>query len=205
MLEPLPIAVLASGEGTTVEALEGAIRSGRLPARIVLVLADRPGAPVLGRAASLGLPTVVLPRAGVTAADWSRRATEELSQRQARLVLLAGYLGIVPDEFLRDWEGRTINLHPSLLPRHGGRGMYGRRVHESVLSAGDRETGATVHLVTKDVDRGPVLWQARVPVPLGATSERLREVVRGPELEALLEVLGRFADGRWSLPYRPKP
>ncbi|MCI4370825.1 MAG: hypothetical protein L3J81_05815, partial [Thermoplasmata archaeon] len=101
------------------------------------------------------------------------------------------------------WAGRTVNVHPSLLPRHGGPGLYGRRVYESVLAAGDRESGATVHLVTDRVDEGPRLLQERFPVEPGDTPESLQVRTQAVERRLLLEAVARFADGRWPLPYVP--
>ncbi|HEY6238291.1 MAG TPA: formyltransferase family protein, partial [Thermoplasmata archaeon] len=126
-----------------------------------------------------------------------------LKERGVELVLLAGFLAILPPEFLRAWSGRTVNLHPALLPRYGGAGMYGRHVHEAVLRSGDSETGVTVHLATDDVDAGPILWQERTSVEPGDTPEVLRERLRPLEMRALSEVLRRFADGTWNLPYAP--
>lgn len=203
MVRLLPVAVLASGEGTTLERLAEAIAGGHVPARVVLVVSDRPYAPAIERARRRGLPTSVLPFRGVPPDAWARKLGALLEERGAEVVLLAGFLAILPDAFVRAWSGRVVNLHPSLLPRHGGPGMFGDRVHAAVLAAGDAETGATVHLVTSDVDAGPVLWSERVPVAPGDTPATLRERVRPAEDRALREVLRRFADGTWALPYVP--
>ncbi len=196
----LPFALLASGEGTTLEGLAEQIDGGRLAARLVLVLSDRPHAPAIERARRRGLPTSVLPFRGSVPGRWSAEASALLRARGAELVVLAGFLAILPREFLADWSGRIVNVHPSLLPRHGGPGMYGRRVHEAVLAAGDRETGVSVHLVTEAVDAGPVLWQHRLDVARGDTPETLRERLHPLEVRGLAEVLTAFADGRWPLP-----
>jgi phosphoribosylglycinamide formyltransferase-1 len=201
----LPIAILASGEGTTLEAFAEAVSGGHVPARIQVVISDRPHAPAIERARRRGLPTAVLPFRGTPEDVWSARTDAVLRERGVELVLLAGFLSILPGSFVRAWKGRVINLHPSLLPKYGGRGMYGSRVHEAVLAAGDPETGATVHLVTDDVDRGPVLEQLRVAVEPGDTPETLRERVRPLEQRALIDVVRRFADGVWPLPYRSEP
>jgi len=201
MAPPLALAVLVSGEGTTLDGLAEAIAGGHLPARIGLVVADRPYAPAIERARRRGLPTAVLPFRGAPPASWSERLSALLRERATELVLLAGFLAILPPEFLRDWSGRVVNLHPALLPRYGGPGMYGRHVHEAVLRSGDGETGVTVHLVTDAVDSGPVLWQERTAVEPGDTPEVLRERLRPLELRALSEVIRRFADGSWTLPY----
>ncbi len=202
MPRTVPVAVLVSGEGSTLEALAEAVAGGHVPARIVLVLSDRPYAPAIEKARRRGLPTAVVPFRGVAADVWSSRVTRLLTDAGSELVLLAGFLAILPPALTRAWDGRILNLHPSLLPRHGGRGLYGLRVHEAVLHSGDTESGATVHLVTDDVDRGPVLLQERVPVRAGDTAEVLRERVRPVELKVVCEAIRKFADGTWTLPYR---
>ncbi len=204
MAPPLAVAVFASGEGTTFEAVAEAAAGGHLPIRVAVVVSDRASAPVLERARRRGLPTAVLPTRSASGAEWARRATEVLEPAGTELVLLAGFLSILPPAFTRRWAGRTINLHPSLLPRYGGRGFYGLKVHAAVLAAGDAETGATVHLVTDAVDGGPILRQQRVPVLPGDTPERLRDRVRDAERVALFDVLERFATRRWRLPYAPR-
>ena len=201
MTRALPIAVLASGEGTTLEGLAEEIDAGRLPARIVLVVSDRPGAHALDRARRRAIPAVLLPARGVDREAWSARLTEEVSAHRAQLVVLAGFLRIFPASWVERWRGRAINLHPALLPKYGGPGMYGHHVHEAVLAAQDAETGATVHLVTGTVDGGPILLQERIPVVPGDTPDSLRERVHPVEVRLLAEVIRRFAEGAWLLPY----
>ncbi len=201
MTRRLPIGVLVSGEGTTLDALAELALGDHLPVRIVLVVSDRPHARAVERARGRGLPTLVLPSRGVDPEAWAARLTQELAQKGVELVVLAGFLTILPDSWVRRWQGRAINLHPALLPRYGGAGMYGNRVHTAVLAAGDRETGATVHLVTEDVDGGPVLAQERVPVEPGDTPETLRARLHPVEVALLAATIRRFADGSLPLPY----
>ena len=113
----------------------------------------------------------------------------------------AGFLTILPDDWVVRWRGRAINLHPSLLPKYGGRGLYGPRVHRAVLAAGEAETGATVHLVTEEVDRGPTIAQARLAVLPGDTPATLRARLHPVEVELLATTLRRFAEGTLPLPY----
>lgn len=198
---PLVLAVLVSGEGTTLEGIAERIEAGRLAARIGLVIADRPGTPALARARAHGLATREILRSGRGEADWSRDVREALTTGGAELVVLAGFLAILPPSLLESWKGRVINLHPALLPKYGGRGMYGRRVHEAVLRAGERETGVSVHLVIEAVDAGPVLTQVRVPVRPDDTPTSLRERMHPVEVEALAATIAAFARGDWPLPY----
>jgi phosphoribosylglycinamide formyltransferase 1 len=201
----LALGVLASGEGTTLEALAEQAAGGHVPARVAIVLSDRPYAPALEKARRRGLATAVLPLKGMTAEKWTAQATKVLTDAGVELVVLAGFLSILPPSFTTAWEGRAINIHPSLLPKYGGRGLYGDKVHAAVLAAGDLETGATIHLVTQDVDGGPVLAQQRVLVESGDTPEGLRLRVQAAERVALYAVITRFAEGEWSLPYREAP
>jgi len=197
----LTVGVLVSGEGTTVDELAELAAGGHLPARIALVAADRPHAPAIERARRRGLPTLVVPTHGVDESEWAARLTRELEAKGVELVVLAGFLTILPPAWVRHWQGRAINLHPSLLPRYGGPGMYGERIHRAVLAANDRETGATVHLVTDAVDRGPVIAQARIDVRPGDSPESLRTRLHPVEVTLLAETIRRFAEGLFPLPY----
>jgi len=152
------VATVVSGRGSNLAALLRALGDSG-PARVVLVISDRAGAGGLAIAARHGIPTHVLNDTADTA-EWRR----VLARARADLVVLAGFLKRVPDRIVAEYRGRIINVHPALLPRHGGPGMYGRRVHEAVLRAGETRSGATVHLVTEEYDAGPVLGQASVPV-----------------------------------------
>ncbi|MFI5419153.1 MAG: phosphoribosylglycinamide formyltransferase, partial [Candidatus Lutacidiplasmatales archaeon] len=201
MRRVLPVAVLASGEGTTLEGLAEAISGAQVPARIALVISDRPNAHVIERARRLGLPTGIIPFHGRPPGEAASALDRALEESGSELVVLAGFLSILPRDWVRAWSGRVINVHPSLLPKYGGRGMYGAHVHEAVLAAGERESGVSVHLVFEEVDRGTVLLQARFPVVPGDTPETLRARAHPVELELLGEAVGNFAEGRWPLPY----
>lgn len=199
-----PIAVLVSGEGTTLDSLAELVRTRRLPVEIALVVADRPRAPAIEKARRRHLPVLVLSSRGLDREAWAGSLTVELEARGVRLVVLAGFLSILPASWVEHWKGRAINLHPSLLPKYGGPGMYGARVHEAVLRSGDVETGATVHLVTNDIDGGPTILQERLPIRPGETPESLRDRLHPVEVRLLAEVIRRFAEGRLPLPY-PEP
>lgn len=157
----LRVATVVSGRGSNLAALLEALgREGdRAPAEIVLVASDRADAGGLAVARQHAVPTHVF-NDSADSAEWRR----VLEAAGANLVVLAGYVRKVPADVVAAWQGRMLNIHPALLPRHGGTGMYGRRVHRAVLEAGDVRSGATVHLVTEEYDRGPVLGQASVPV-----------------------------------------
>jgi phosphoribosylglycinamide formyltransferase 1 len=202
---PLPIAVFVSGEGTTLEGLVATVRAEALPVRVALVVVDRPEAPALARAERLGLPVRVLPSRGVDRNEWGRQVTDELTAAGVELVVLAGFLRMLPASWVVRWQGRAINIHPALLPRYGGPGMYGDHVHRAVLAAGDRESGATVHLVTAEVDGGPILAQERVPIRPDDTPETLRARLHPVEVALLAATVRRFATGELPLPYPERP
>jgi phosphoribosylglycinamide formyltransferase-1 len=201
MRPPLRLGLLASGEGTTLEGLATALAGESDSLEIAVVVSDRAGARALERARRLGLPTAVVGTNDPEPEGWAERLTTVLDTRGVELVVLAGFLPILPPSWVARWSGRAINLHPSLLPRYGGRGMHGRRVHESVLAAGDPETGVTVHLVTGAVDAGPAIAQRRVPVLPGDTPESLRNRLRPVEIDLLASTLRQFAQGSLPLPY----
>jgi len=185
------VAVAVSGRGSNLEALLRALGTGA-PARVELVLSNRGGAGGLAVARRHDVPTAVLSDPA-DAAEW----LAVLDRHRVDLVVLAGYLKLVPPAVVSRFRDRIVNIHPALLPAHGGRGMYGRRVHEAVLAAGDRETGATVHLVDEAYDRGAILAQARVPVLPGDTPERLAARVLEVEHRLLpAVVLAAAAAGR---------
>ncbi|MGI0055070.1 MAG: phosphoribosylglycinamide formyltransferase [Thermoplasmata archaeon] len=201
MARALPVGILVSGAGTT---LEGLARRWAMPAasiEIAVVVADRSGIGAIERARRLGLPAEVVDRAHGVDAAWADRLTGRLRAYGVELVVLAGFLSILPEAWLLDWQGRALNLHPSLLPKYGGKGMHGLRVHAAVLAAHDAETGVTVHLVTSHVDGGPTIEQRRLPVRSDDTPQTLRARLAPLEVDALDRAVRRFADHQLPLPY----
>jgi phosphoribosylglycinamide formyltransferase-1 len=188
----LRIAVLLSGRGSNMLAIERACREGRLRATIALVGSDQPAAAGLLRARELGLHT-----AAVDFAAFPQRVAAEAALRQAiddagaDVVALAGYMRILQPAFVAAFRGRMLNIHPSLLPRHKG-----LHTHRRVLEAGDRVHGATVHFVTDELDGGPLVLQARVPVLPGDDEARLAARVQAVEHRIYPQVLGWLAEGR---------
>jgi formyltetrahydrofolate-dependent phosphoribosylglycinamide formyltransferase len=168
------LAVLLSGSGRTLQNLIDRIADGRLHASIAGVGSNRADAFGLQRALDHGLEARTLANASATG-SW-------IAELDVDLVVLAGYLRLLPIE--PDFAGRVLNIHPSLLPRHGGKGMHGERVHEAVLAAGDKESGCTVHLCDDRYDEGRLLLQARVPVLAGDSPTTLAARVFAAECEA---------------------
>ncbi len=184
---PARLAVLISGGGRTLLNLHDHARAGRLPGEIALVVASAEceGA---RRARERGLPVEVvvgvIPRA---------RLDTLLREHRIDWVVLAGYLKLV--EIPERWRGRVVNIHPALLPKFGGPGMYGHRVHEAVLAAGERESGCTVHFADDRYDTGPIILQRRCPVVPGDTPESLAARVFEQECLAYPEALRRLLSG----------
>jgi formyltetrahydrofolate-dependent phosphoribosylglycinamide formyltransferase len=195
---PVRVAVLVSGGGTNLQALLDALNGESITplARVARVITNRPDAGALERARLAGVPAVVLRDAGDPA-----ELLAALTDARADLVVLAGYLKLVPAPVVARFRWRMINIHPALLPAHGGPGMYGRRVHEAVLASGAAESGATVHYVDDQYDRGPIIAQARVPVRPGDTAETL--AARVLEAEHRLLPLVVLALARRGLPNEP--
>ena len=185
------LGVLVSGRGSNLEAVLDAIADGRLPAvEAALVIANRPGIRALEVAARHGVPWRVMPRVAFPNHDARDEAAgRALSEAACDLALLAGYDQLLRPAYFAAYPGRTINIHPSLLPRHGGKGMVGLAVHAAVLVAGERETGVTIHEVTPTLDAGPTILQVRVAVPAGASASELAEHVLVVEHQALVAVL----------------
>jgi phosphoribosylglycinamide formyltransferase 1 len=180
---------MISGAGRTLAYLAGAIREGRLPARIVGVISSTPpGSDGFVKAEGLGLPVIHLAGHPVAAA-----LEQTVMAWRADYVVLAGYLKKL--EVPASLIGRIVNIHPALLPAFGGKGLYGRRVHEAVLAGGVCESGCTVHLVDAEYDHGPVLLQRRCPVLPGDTPETLAARVFAEEQAAYIEALGGLVRG----------
>lgn len=191
------IAVLASHGGSILQAVIDATERGELPAEVVVVISNNSGSGALERAHHHGIPTrhlssVTHPDPG----DLDTSLAEALAGADVDWVLLAGYMKKLGPKTLSRYRNRILNTHPALLPKFGGRGLYGRRVHAAVLGAGDTESGATVHLVTEQYDTGPVLKQTRVPVEPGDTPETLEERVKTAERVLVVETLRELAASR---------
>ena len=173
------IAVLVTGGGTNLQALIDKQAAGMIPSgEIVLVVSNRADAYALERAVKAGIPAYTITKAGFP--ELAGRTAELhrlLAEFEVDMIVLAGYLGIVQRETVELYKGRIINIHPALIPSFSGMGFYGLHVHEAALKRGVKVTGATVHLVTEDVDGGPILLQKAVEVLPGDTPEILQRRV----------------------------
>jgi phosphoribosylglycinamide formyltransferase-1 len=195
MTRPLPIAVLLSGSGRTLQNLLDRSADGRLPARVVLVVSNKVDAYGLERARKAGVPTAVVDRKSFSDRDaFSAAVFDHCRRAGAELVCLAGFLQLlrIPDDF----AGRVMNIHPALLPMFGGQGMYGRRVHEAVLASGAKESGCTVHFADNVYDHGPIVLQRTVDVRPDDTPDTLADRVFAAECEAYPEAIRLVAEGK---------
>jgi phosphoribosylglycinamide formyltransferase 1 len=193
---PLRLAVLISGRGSNMVAIARACEQGRIGARITGVISDHVEAGGIDRARQLGLVTTVVDLqsfrgpSGLDRRAFEAALAEAIDASTPDLVILAGFMRILSPEFVRRYEGRMLNIHPSLLPSYKG-----LHTHERVLAAGEREHGASVHFVTAELDGGPVVLQGRVPVLPGDDAERLSARVNELEWTIYPTVIGWIADG----------
>ena len=188
------IAVLASHEGSVLQAMLDACADARIAARIVLVVSTNSDSGALRRAREAGIAARHLSAA--THPDpgaLDRAIADALDAASVDLVILAGYMKRLGPTVLQRYAGRLLNTHPSLLPKFGGAGFYGRRVHDAVLASGDQESGATVHWVTGDYDTGPIVAQTRVPIDANETALSLETKVKAVERTLLIETLATLA------------
>lgn len=189
------LGILVSGRGSNLEAVLDAVADGRLPhVEPVLVIANRAEIRALEVAARRGVPWRLMPRSDFDDADGRDAAIgRALAEAGCGLVLLAGYDQLLRAPYFTAFGGRTINIHPSLLPRHGGPGMMGLAVHAAVLAAGDLETGVTIHEVTPLLDAGPPIEQVRLAVRRGERATELAERVLEVEHRVVVEVLSHLS------------
>jgi len=187
MPERSRVAVLISGRGSNMAALIYAAKADGCPYEVVLVSGDRPNAPGLVLAAAEGVAVAAFDAKALGAGYWDQ-LQQVLEKSHVDLIALAGFMRIIPDAFLARWNGRILNIHPSLLPRYKGLGS-----HEACLAAGDRTSGATVHLVTPDLDSGEILGQVEVAVLENDTAETLAERVLIAEHQLYPRVLADYA------------
>lgn len=192
-------AVLVSGGGTNLQAIIDRFQEKKITnASLELVISNKPGAYALERARRHGISNeVIVPKEFSTREEYGETMIRCLEEHEIDLVVLAGFLVILPENLVRHFEGRMINIHPSLIPSHCGPGYYGLKVHESVLARGNKVTGATVHFVNEIADGGPIISQKAVEVLDGDTPEVLQQrVMEQAEWHILPQAIDDIANGR---------
>lgn len=194
-MKHLNLGILISGGGTTMENLANAIDKGELEASIAVVIASNSHCAGIEKARRRNLPVHIITRKESSSLQhFSDRIAQTLRDHHVDLALMAGFLSLwhIPDDF----TGRVMNIHPALLPKHGGKGMHGHHVHEAVLRAGDTESGCTVHFADNTYDSGPIILQKKVPVLPADTPDTLARRVFEQECLAYPEAIRLYAEGK---------
>jgi phosphoribosylglycinamide formyltransferase-1 len=185
------IAVFASGSGSNAQRIaEYFTGTGLL--EIAAIYCNKPDAYVLERARLLGIPSVIFDREDFYS---STLVLDDLKSRKTDWIILAGFLWLIPDYILKAFPGRVINIHPALLPKYGGKGMYGMKVHQAVIEAGDSESGISIHYVNEHYDEGDIIFQARCALDADDTSETLAAKIHELEYEYFPVVIGKLVSG----------
>ncbi len=194
------IAVFISGGGSNLQSLIDASNGRRLCAKIALVVSSNESAYGLERAAQAGITTFVyLPKQYSSKDEAAADLLAHLRREEIDYIALAGYLKMLPGAVVRAYPKRIVNIHPALLPKYGGKGMYGHFVHEAVLASGDKESGVTIHLVDEIYDHGVILEQARVPVLENDTPDSLAARVLVEEHKLYPRVMDKLIKGEYRL------
>ena len=198
----LKVAVMVSGGGTNLQAIIDAVEAGTITnTEIVAVVSNNKGAYALERAKNAGIKGIVVsPKDYETREQFNEALVQQMDLLQVGLIVLAGYLVVIPPAMIDKYENRIINIHPSLIPSFCGTGFYGLKVHEAALERGVKVVGATVHFVDKGTDTGPILLQKAVAVELGDTPEVLqRRVMEQAEWLLLPQAIDLIANGKVSI------
>lgn len=191
------IAVFASGRGSNFQAILDAIDVGLLPAQIVVLISNKSDAGAMEVAHAHNIPTQHLSQRMYSSEEALADAMlNVLEEHHADFIALAGYLKKIPAQVIHQYRNRILNIHPALLPSFGGDGMYGHRVHEAVIASGDKVSGATIHLVDEEYDRGPIVLQKTVAISPDETPDSLAVKVLKIEHEIFPLALKAFAEGR---------
>ena len=181
-----------STTGTDLQSIRDAIGAGKLDAKVSVVISNRENSYILERAKKHNTPNVFINHKGKVREDFDSEMTNILKEHNVDLILLIGFMRILSSTFCSNWAGKILNVHPSLLPKYAG-GMD-TNVHEEVLKNNDKETGCTIHLVTDEVDGGPIIIQKRCEVDSNDTIDSLKSKVQTLEGEAFLEAIPLFAN-----------
>jgi phosphoribosylglycinamide formyltransferase-1 len=197
----MKIGFLASGQGSNMQAIIDACEENRLQAEPVIVISNNGDSKALARARDAGIAAICIGGPGFQ--DEEKRDAEisnSLLEHGAELIILAGYMRKIGPKTLAAYKNRILNIHPALLPKYGGQGMYGRRIHEAVLEAGEEETGITIHVIDGQYDTGPILAQESIAIDKGDTVDTLSKRVLNVEHEFYVKTLARIINGEILLP-----
>ncbi|MFC2174524.1 phosphoribosylglycinamide formyltransferase [archaeon] len=190
----MKVGVLGSTRGTDLAGILGAIDSGELTGiQISVVISNKKNASILELAREKNIPAYFIDVNNLSREDYDKRVHNALAEAGVELVLLIGYMRFLSPWFVNEWQGKCLNVHPSLLPKFAG-GMD-LNVHQAVLDAGEKETGATIHFVDEGADTGPIAWQESIPVTPEDTADSLKQKVQSLEVKGFIEVLKKARDG----------
>jgi phosphoribosylglycinamide formyltransferase-1 len=191
---PFRIAVLASTNGTDLQAVIDEMKAGAMPGiELSVVISNKESAYALERAANQGYKTVFVNPKGKSRTEYDQEVAKILQENQVNLVCLIGYMRILSPEFVRQFPRKIINVHPALMPKFSGPGFFGANVHEEVLKAGETESGCTIHFVDEGVDTGEIIIQKKVQIEPNETAETLKNKVQAVEKLLYPEVIRQLA------------
>jgi phosphoribosylglycinamide formyltransferase-1 len=185
------LAIFASGSGTNAQRIIEYF-SGHPDITVAMIFSNRPDAYVLVRARNFNIPSVVFNRHSFYETD---EISILLAKNHIDFIVLAGFLWLIPEDLIRTYPGRIINIHPALLPKYGGKGMYGMRVHEAVLQSGDTESGISIHFVNEKYDEGDIIFQAKCEILPGDTPDTLAQRIHQLEYKHYPEVIEKLVRG----------
>ena len=192
------IGILGSTSGTDLGGIFEAMANGVLPGiKVSVVISNKKNAFILERARQRGVQAYFIDARDLSREEYDKRVHNALVEAGVELVLLVGYMRFMSPWFVKEWWGKCLNVHPSLLPKFAG-GMD-LNVHKAVLAAGETETGATIHFVDEGADSGPIAWQKSIPIAPGETEETLKPKVQALEVEGFIQILQQFRDGKIKL------
>ncbi len=192
----LKLGFLASHRGTNMQSIIDACNEGKIDAVPAVVISNNGDSGALDRATTEQIPAYYLSsKKYPDPEDLDRSIRDALLKHEVDIVVLAGYMKKIGEHTIKAFEGRILNIHPALLPKYGGQGMYGNKVHSAVLESGDRETGVTIHVVTDNYDQGPILAQQTVPVIEGDTVESLARRVLVVEHQLYVDTIKGIVEG----------
>ncbi|WP_138430552.1 phosphoribosylglycinamide formyltransferase [Fodinibius saliphilus] len=189
------IVVFASGSGTNFQSIINAIEAGEIDGQLAGLITNKTGIQAIERAKNHRIPHIILaPSQFTDQSTYIESLLKQLEQWNTDLIALAGYMIKIPTAVIEQYHGRIINIHPSLLPKYGGKGFYGMRVHQAVIDNDENESGCTVHLVTEEYDDGPILGQRKVPVKSSDNADDLASRVLKEEHKLFPEVIAKLTN-----------